>query len=269
MGSIKPLPEAVWSSVRSGIVLYDLTRVVEELVYNSLDAGATKVYVAVSAGTSLVKVVDNGYGINRDGLVLLGERYATSKFQQLIDLETCGSFGFRGEALCSIADVSLLEVITKTHGMPHGYRKVLKGRKCLYIGIEDDIRDIGTTVVVRDLFYNQPVRRRQMQSSPKKVLHSVKKCVLRIALVHSRVSFKVADIESDDELLSTSPCPSPLQLLSSNFGIEANNSMNELEAFEGGMKLFGYISGPSGVLSLKALQYICILVLIYTKLILD
>lgn len=56
---------------------------------------------------------------------------------------------------------------------------------------------------------------------------------------------------SDDELLSTSPCPSPLQLLSSNFGIEASNSMNELKAFEGGMKLVGYISGPSGVLSLK------------------
>lgn len=69
------MPEAVHSSVRSGIILFDLTRVVEELIYNSLDAGATKVSVSVSVGTCYIKVVDDGTGVTRDGLVLLGERY--------------------------------------------------------------------------------------------------------------------------------------------------------------------------------------------------
>lgn len=259
MGKIKPLPEAVRNSVRSGIIVCDLTRVVEELVFNSLDAGATKVSVSVGVGTCSVKVMDNGSGVDRDGLVLLGERHATSKHHQLADLDTANqNFGFRGEALCSISDVSLLEIITKAHGRPHGYRKVMKDCKCLYLGISDDRHDAGTTVVVRDLFYNQPVRRKLMQSSPKKVLHLVKKCVLRIALVHPRVSFRVSDIESEEELLSTSSSPSPLPLLSTNFGIEAACSLYEIKAVEREFKLFGYLSSPFGILSPKAFQYICI-----------
>nr|XP_027073664.1 LOW QUALITY PROTEIN: DNA mismatch repair protein MLH3-like [Coffea arabica] len=259
MGKIKPLPEAVRNSVRSGIIVCDLTRVVEELVFNSLDAGATKVSVSVGVGTCSVKVMDNGSGVDRDGLVLLGERHATSKHHQLADLDTANqNFGFRGEALCSISDVSLLEIITKAHGRPHGYRKVMKDCKCLYLGISDDRHDAGTTVVVRDLFYNQPVRRKLMQSSPKKVLHLVKKCVLRIALVHPRVSFRVSDIESEEELLSTSSSPSPLPLLSTNFGIEAACSLYEIKAVEREFKLFGYLSSPFGILSPKAFQYIYI-----------
>lgn len=176
MGIIKRLPVSARSTMRSGILVFDLTRVVEELVFNSLDAGAKKVSVYVAVGTCYVKVSDDGCGISRDGLVLLGERYVTSKVQHLADMDVAsGNFGFRGEALSSIADVSVLDVLTKARGMPNGYRKVMKGSKCLCLGIDDDIKDVGTTVVVRDLFYNQPVRRKYMQSSPKKILHLVKK----------------------------------------------------------------------------------------------
>ncbi|XP_034683209.1 DNA mismatch repair protein MLH3 isoform X6 [Vitis riparia] len=259
MRSIKPLPEAVHSSVRSGIILFDLTRVVEELIYNSLDAGATKVSVSISVGTCYIKVVDDGTGVTRDGLVLLGERYATSKLHHLTEMDAAtGSFGFRGEALGSISDVSLLEIVTKTQGRPNGYRKVMKGCKCLYLGIDDDRQDVGTTVVVRDLFYNQPVRRKYLQSSPKKVLHSVKKCVFRIALVHSNVSFKVVDIESDDELLCTKSSSSPLSLLISGLGIEDSSSLHELNITDGILKLSGYVSGPCNTFSIKAFQYVYI-----------
>ncbi|KAI3747662.1 hypothetical protein L6452_10231 [Arctium lappa] len=256
MRSIKALPESVRSSMRSGIILFDLTRVVEELVFNSLDAGATKVILAIGVGTNYVKVTDNGCGITRDGLVLLGERYATSKFELLADMNTVPeSFGFRGEALSSISDVSLLEVVTKAHGMPNGYRKVIKGCKCLYLGIDDDRQDVGTTVVVRDLFYNQPVRRRHLHSSPKKVLHSVKECILRIALVHLGTCFKVIDIESGDEILCLYPSSSPLPLLMSGFGTDVTSSLHKLDTFEGELRLSGYISGPYGTISVKAFQY--------------
>lgn len=239
--------------------MFDLTRVVEELIFNSLDAGATKVSVAVGIGTGYIKVADNGSGITRDGLVLLGERYATSKFDQLADMDTAtGNFGFRGEALGSISDVSLLEIVTKAHGRPNGYRKVMKGCKCLYLGIDDARQDVGTTVVVRDLFYNQPVRRKQLQSSPRKVLHSLKECVLRFALMHLKVSFKVVDIESEDELLCTHPSSSPLPLLMSGFGIEVSSSLHEFNVSDGILKLSGYISGPCEALSGKAFQYVCI-----------
>lgn len=90
--------------------------------------------------------MDNGCGITRDGLVLLGERYATSKVDQLANTNAIsGSFGYRGEALSSISDVSLLEVITTAHGRPNGYRKVMKGCKCLNLGIDDGRQDVGTT----------------------------------------------------------------------------------------------------------------------------
>ncbi|KAI3794330.1 hypothetical protein L1987_36959 [Smallanthus sonchifolius] len=256
MRSIKVLPESVRSSMRSGIILFDLTRVVEELVFNSLDAGATKVIVAVGVGTNYIKVTDNGCGITRDGLVLLGERYATSKVEQLAGLNTVPeSFGFRGEALSSISDVSLLEVFTKAHGMPNGYRKIIKGCKCLYLGIDDDRQDVGMTVVVRDLFYNQPVKRRHLQSSPKKVLNSVKECIMNIALVHLATCFKVVDIESGDELLSLYPSSSPLPLLTSGFGIEVSRSLHKLDESDGNLKLSGYISGPYATFSAKAFQY--------------
>ncbi|XP_048431401.1 DNA mismatch repair protein MLH3 isoform X2 [Pyrus x bretschneideri] len=259
MRSLKPLPEAVSSSVRSGVVLYDLTSVVEELIFNSLDAGATKVSVFVGVGTCYVKVVDDGRGITRDGLVLVGERYATSKFDHSTKTDGgTGSFGFRGEALASISDVSLLEILTKAYGRANGYRKVMKGCKCLYLGIDDDRKDVGTTVVVHDLFYNQPVRRKYMQSSPKKVLDSVNKCVHRIALVHSDVSFKVVDLESENELLRTIPSSSPLTLLKRTFGTVVADTLHELNISDGKLQLSGYISSPCNNLANKAFQYIYI-----------
>ncbi|KAF8101520.1 hypothetical protein N665_0204s0017 [Sinapis alba] len=257
MKTIKPLPEGVRHSMRSGIIMFDMARVVEELVFNSLDAGATKVSIFVGVGTCSVKVVDDGSGVSRDDLVLLGERYATSKFHDFTNVETASeSFGFRGEALASISDISLLEITTKAVGRPNGYRKVMKGSKCLHLEIDDDRKDSGTTVTVRDLFYNQPVRQKYMRSSPKKVLESVTKCVFRIALVHSNVSFSVLDIESDEELLQANPSASAFSLLMRDAGTEALNSLCKVDVTDGMLNVSGYISGPGD--SFKALQYIYI-----------
>ncbi|KAL7223717.1 hypothetical protein ACSBR1_025210 [Camellia fascicularis] len=183
-------------------------------------------------------------------------RPATSKVDQLANTNAIsGSFGYRGEALSSISDVSLLEVITKARGRPNGYRK---GCKFLYLGIDDGRQDVGTTVIVRDLFYNQPVRRKHIQSSPKKLLHSVKKCILRIAIVHPKVFFEVVDIESEDELFCTTPSSSPLSLLTSGFGFEISSSLHELNVSDGVLKLSGYMSSPCDTSFVKACQFVCI-----------
>ncbi|PWA95111.1 DNA mismatch repair protein family [Artemisia annua] len=204
--------------MRSGVVLFDLTRVVEELVFNSLDAGATKVIVAVGVGTNYIKVTDDGCGITRDGLVLLGERYATSKFEQLAGMNTVPeSFGFRGEALSSISDVSLLEVFTKAHGMPNGYRK---GCKCLYLGIDGDRQEVGTTAYV-------------------------------ILLLSKKLYYNLSSSCSGDELLSLYPSSSPLPLLKNGFGVEASSSLHKLDVSVGQLKLSGYICGPNETFSVK------------------
>lgn len=259
MSAVKPLSGAVHSSMRSGVVLFDLASVVEELVFNSVDAGAKKVSVFVGISNCFVKVVDDGSGITRDGLVLLGERYVTSKDHQLDDIDSCsGSFGSRGEALASISDIAILEIITKAPGKPNGYRKVLKGSKCLHLGVDDDRKDAGTSVVVRDLFYNQPIRRKSIQSSPKKVLESIKKSVFHVAIIYSEISFQVVDIESDDQLLCTRASTTPLSMLRSFFGNEVVSFLHELNAREGSLKLTGYLSGPCDSFAIKAFQYVYI-----------
>ncbi|KAJ6804767.1 DNA mismatch repair protein MLH3 [Iris pallida] len=259
MNSIRGLQPSVRDSLRSSIVLFDLPRIVEELVYNSVDSGATEVHVSLSVSECQVKVEDDGCGITRDGLVILGERYATSKIDVMVDKQTnTESFGFRGETLASLSDVSLVEVRTKARGRPNAYCKIMKGSKCLFFGIDDQREAVGTSIIVRDLFHNQPVRRNYMETSPKRVLHTTKKCVLRIALVHPQVSFKVIDVDSEDELLCTIPSSCPLSLVLDGFGDEVSRSLHKIVFSDKMLMLSGYMSGLSKAFSTKAFQYIYI-----------
>ncbi|KAL6555855.1 hypothetical protein OROHE_007129 [Orobanche hederae] len=285
MKSIERLPEAIHNSVRSGIVICDLARIVEELVFNSIDAGSTKVSVAVGVGNYYVKVDDNEIWFYTGRIVAPGRKIwslvevSTSKIDHSALMDTGSeNLDFHGEALCSISDASLLEIVTKARGKPNGYRKIMKNSKCVFLEIYDDRQDVGTTVVfryfknysgfvlfavtVRDIFYNQPVRRKHMKSSPKKVLDSIKLSVLRIALVHLNVSFKVLDVESADVLLLTGTSSSPLPILSSYFGIENSVTFHKLDLSDGELKLAGYISDPRGFLSPKAIQYVCIHIMV-------
>ncbi|KAH7689880.1 DNA mismatch repair protein Mlh3 protein [Dioscorea alata] len=259
MKDIKRLSPNVCNSLRSSVVLFDLARVVEELIFNSVEACATKVFIHLNVRGFYIKVEDDGYGITRDGLVLLGENLATSRIHLLSDMEAYGgSLVCRGEALGSLSDVSLVEVLSKARGKPNSYRKIIKGRKCLSLGISDQRDAVGTTVIVRDLFYNQPVRRKYIQYSLKKVLHSVKKCVLRTALVNPEILFKVVDLESEAELLRTLPSSSPLHLISIFFGDEVSGSLQEITFTDKDIQFSGYISGPRDAFSTKAFQYVYI-----------
>jgi DNA mismatch repair protein MLH3 len=183
MQTIKRLPKSVHSSLRSSIVLSDLPRVVEELIYNSIDANASKIDIAINIRACFVKVEDDGCGITRDELVLLGEKYTTSKFHNVMEDGELSprSFGLNGEALASLSDISVVEVRTKARGRPNSYCKIIKGSKCLHLGIDDKREIVGTTVVVRELFYNQPVRRKQIQS----------RHVIIITTIHTHMSLLI------------------------------------------------------------------------------
>lgn len=260
MQTIKRLPKSVHSSLRSSIVLFDLSRVVEELVYNSIDANASKIDISVNARACYVKVEDDGCGITRDELVLVGEKYATSKFHNvMVDGEPSSrSFGLNGEALASLSDISVVEVRTKARGRPNSYCKIIKGSKCSHLGIDEQREVVGTTVIVRELFYNQPVRRKQMQSSYKRELHLVKKSVLRVALIHPQVSLRLFDIESEDELLYTIPSSSPLTLVSNILGKNVSSCLHEIATSDKHFALSGHISRPTDVFCNKDFQYLYI-----------
>ncbi|WOL05315.1 DNA mismatch repair protein MLH3 [Canna indica] len=257
MQHIKRLPRNIHGPLQSSVVIFDLPRVVEELLNNSLDAASNKVCVYINVRECYVKVEDDGCGITRDELVILGEKYATSRSSFLDDMEASHhGLGFKGEALLSLSDISIVEVRTKARGKPNAYCKIIKGSRCLFLGIDDQRECVGTTVIARDLFYNQPVRRRYMQSSSKKVLHCVKKVVARAALAHPQVSFKLIDSDSEDELLCTIPSSSPLPLVSSIFGNKVSGSLHEIAFSDGILKLSGYLSEPGDACSSKALQYL-------------
>lgn len=259
MGYIARLPEAVFNSLRSSTLLTDFAQIVEELVSNSIDAGSTKVDVSVDVETSYIKVEDDGCGIKREDLTLLGERHATSKLHTLAELNAgIRTLGFRGEALSSLSDVALLEVTTRAHGNPNCYRKIIKGCKCLSLGLSGSKQGHGTTVIARDIFYSQPVRRRLFRSSQRKVLQSVRERIIRIALIHPQVAFKVINMDREEELIHTVPSTSPLCILSNIFGNELTSDLREIDFAQGKLRLSGFLSSSPHLLSSKGLQFIYI-----------
>src|SRR6516165_7637888 len=163
MARIRLLPEIVASQVAAGEVVERPASVVKELVENSLDAGARKIDIVIRrGGISLVRVIDDGCGMDRDDALLSLERHATSKIRSVSDLEAIGTLGFRGEALPSIASVSRFRLTTREPNAVAGSEIVVNGGKI------DIVRDggeaPGTQVEVRSLFYNVPARRKFLRT---------------------------------------------------------------------------------------------------------
>src|SRR6201984_3041102 len=163
MGRIRLLPETVASQVAAGEVVERPASVVKELIENAIDAGARKVDVMIRrGGISLVRVIDDGCGMDRDDALLSLERHATSKIRSATDLQAVATLGFRGEALPSIASVSRFRLTTREGHAVAGTEIVVNGGKI------DVVRDggeaPGTQVEVRSLFYNVPARRKFLRS---------------------------------------------------------------------------------------------------------
>src|SRR6266704_6178654 len=163
MSRIRLLPETVASQVAAGEVVERPASVVKELVENSIDAGARKIDILIRrGGISMMRVVDDGCGMDRDDALLSLERHATSKIRSVSDLEAIATLGFRGEALPSIASVSRFRLTTREHGAVAGTEILVNG------GRIETVRDggeaPGTQVEVRSLFYNVPAQRKFLRS---------------------------------------------------------------------------------------------------------
>jgi DNA mismatch repair protein MutL len=185
---IQILPEPVAQAIAAGEVIERPASVVKELMENALDAGASKIVVELKAGgLQLIRVLDDGEGIDPEDVPVALQRYATSKIQRSEDLFAIHTLGFRGEALPSIAAVSQMTVKTRVPRSLSGTQLLCEGgkiRSTTEVGCP-----VGTEVEVRNLFYNIPVKRKFVKSIQTELRHSLNH-FLRLSLAHPSVSFK-------------------------------------------------------------------------------
>jgi DNA mismatch repair protein MutL len=187
MGRIHKLTDELANQIAAGEVVERPSSVVKELVENALDAGATRVVVDVEqGGTTLVRVCDDGEGMTPDDALLCLERHATSKISRFTDLSDLGTFGFRGEALPSIASVSRLTLRTRPRGSNEGVDVVVEGSGKPAVSPSGGA--VGTTIEVRDLFFNVPARRKFLKATATESAH-VSDVLLGMALARYDVTF--------------------------------------------------------------------------------
>lgn len=252
MNKIRLLPEQLINQIAAGEVVERPASVVKELVENSIDAGASKVIVEIiGGGLSLIKITDNGCGMNRDDAMMALERHATSKIASIDDLQNILTMGFRGEAIASIASVSKFVMRSKVAEANAGIELVVEGGKMLRdsaIGMP-----VGTEIEVRELFFNTPARLKFMKTEQTEY-QNVVDTVVALALAFPKVSFKLVGQEK-----VVFDLPATVEELVRIRGLLGKGIADEMiEVFYGGMnlKMTGYIGKPSVSRASKSMQYL-------------
>lgn len=191
MGNIVLLDELTINKIAAGEVIERPASVIKEMLENSIDAGATNVTVEIrNGGISYIKITDNGKGIAQDDLEMAFERHATSKIRTADDLDTVMTMGFRGEALASIAAISSVELISKTENQENGYKVFVEGGHVK--GKEEIGCPTGTSITVKNLFFNTPVRYKFLKKDFTEAGY-IEDIVTRIALINTNVAIKLVN----------------------------------------------------------------------------
>lgn len=240
MPQIQVLDQITIDKIAAGEVIERPASIVKELVENSIDAKAASVTVEIQdGGISLIRVTDNGSGIEREDIRNAFLRHSTSKIRKVEDLAHIASLGFRGEALSSISAVTRTELITKTKEDTFGTRYVIEG------GVEQSLEDAGapdgTTFLVRQLFYNVPARRKFLKTPMTEVGH-VQDLLMRLALSHPEVAFTF--INNGQTKMRTSGNGKLKDVIYSIYGREAAANLIELDYSMDGLVMKGYLGKP-------------------------
>lgn len=237
---IKVLDQNTINKIAAGEVIEKPSSVIKELVENSIDSGATAVTVEVKGGgLSFLRVTDNGAGIKKDEVKLAFLRHATSKLVTVEDLLSISSLGFRGEALASIAAVAQVEMITKTADDVTGLRYQIHGGK--EISSEEIGAPGGTTIIVRNLFYNTPARKKFMKTDATETSY-IYDLMCRICMSHPEISFKF--IANGTDKLFTSGNGKLRDIIYHIYGRDITSNLLEINAENEYMKISGYIARP-------------------------
>lgn len=240
MPKIQVLDKHIAELIAAGEVVERPASVIKELVENSIDAGATVITVEIKhGGSTYMRVTDNGCGIAYEDIPTAFLRHATSKISSQNDLDAIGTLGFRGEALPSISAVSRTEIITRTADAEIGFRVLNEG------GEITDFNEAGcpqgTTIVVRDLFFNTPARMKFLKKDMAEG-NAVAKIMDRIALSHPEISFRF--IRDGKEVLRTPGDKKLRSAIYAVFGKEFANELMPVQYEHGGIKVYGYICYP-------------------------
>jgi DNA mismatch repair protein MutL len=253
MSSIRVLPDQIVNQIAAGEVVERPASVAKELVENAIDAGAARISIEVEAGgRRLLKVSDDGQGMTRDDAVLAFERHATSKISNAEDLNRIATLGFRGEALASIAAVARIELVTNTEATPAGTRVVIEGGRLR--DVKDAAHPRGTTVIMRDLFFNVPARRKFLRSEATESFH-LANLVTHYALAHPEISFTLTN--NGREILRAAPAADLRERAYQVFGEQFLENLLTVNGGHPNVALVrGYVSAPRDRRTSRDAQYL-------------
>ena len=253
MSKIRVLSDHIANQIAAGEVVERPASVAKELVENSVDAGARHIELDVEAGgRRLLRVSDDGEGMTRDDAVLAFERHATSKISTAEDLANIRTLGFRGEALASIASVARVELLTQAEDEPAATRVLIEGGRLR--DVQPAARPRGTTVSVRDLFFNIPARRKFLRSEATESFH-LTNLVTHYALAHPEIAFVLTN--NGRETLRASPASDLRERAYQIFGAEFLNNLLEVNGGnEYVARVRGYVSAPRERRTTRDAQYL-------------
>ena len=252
---IQILPARLANQIAAGEVVERPASVVKELVENSIDAGATRIDIEIEKGGSkLIRIRDNGFGIEKDELTLALSRHATSKITTLDDLEAIVSLGFRGEALASISSVSRLTLTSRTVAQEEAWSAYAEGRD-MTVKLKPAAHPIGTTIDVVDLFFNTPARRKFLRTEKTEFTH-IDELLKRIAL--SRLDITINLRHNGKQIRQYRAAQTKVQVEKRLAAVCGSNFLQhalEVELEHGDLKFHGWISAPEGARAQGDIQY--------------
>ena len=241
MPKIKILPEILANKIAAGEVVERPASVVKEIVENAIDAGATRIFIEIEkGGRSLIRVADNGIGMNRDDAMLSIERYATSKIHKDPDLFTIHTLGFRGEALPSICSVSKFTLVTRSEKSDSAVEIYIKGGKI--INVSETGAPVGTMVTVRNLFFNTPARRKFLKTINTEMGH-IADVVSGMALGHPGIQFKLT--HNRKTIKSWSKARDPRNRAADVLGGSIEKSLLDVSGEKGTLSITGWVGTPA------------------------
>ena len=241
MGNIVLLDDLTINKIAAGEVIENPAAAIKEMVENSIDAGATSVTIEVkNGGKSLIKITDNGKGILKEDLPLSVERHATSKLKQIEDLEKIDSFGFRGEALASIASISKMTIVSKTANDSIATKMIVEAGDITHI--LEDAGKTGTTIIIENLFYNVPVRYKFLKNDATEFRY-IKSALEKIAISNPGVGIKL--INNGKEVFKTSGNAKLEDVIYVLFGKKVSQNLVEVNYEESGIEVTGFIGNTT------------------------